>query len=205
MTLRDYFVIENAAETKSEFVDGSMVAMTGGMPEHSLIKTNLTVAIANRLAGGKCRAYDSDLRIITPKGRVRYPDLSVICGPLQTTPADRVRGTVTNPKVLFEVLSESSEKVDRLEKLTDYISIPTLQEYVLVSQSEPRIEALIRRKDGSWSVTFAEGLESSIKLKSLKLEIDLKDVYRDVKFGKQKKASTRTPSTKRARQGRARV
>src|SRR5256885_1371748 len=128
LTEAEYLEIERAAEFKSEFFDGEMFAIAGGTPNHSLIATNLSREFGNRLTNIRCVAYNTDLRIkVDSTGLWTYPDLSVICGPLQY--AEGTDDTVVNPTALVEVLSKSTEAYDRGRKFENYRQIATLQEY----------------------------------------------------------------------------
>src|SRR3989442_15030735 len=142
LTEAEYLEIERAAEFKSEFYEGEMFAMAGGTPQHSLIGTNLAGVFRDALKTHSCVAYNADLRIkIKATGLCTYPDLSVICGPLRF--AEGTDDTVMNPTVLVEVLSDSTEAYDRGKKFEHYRQIPTLQEYLLVSQKETHIQQFI--------------------------------------------------------------
>lgn len=181
LTEAEYFGIERAAEFKSEFFDGETFAMAGGTPQHSLIATNLAREFGNRLMNGRCLAYNADLRLkIEATGLCTYPDLSVICGPLRFAPG--TDDTVVNPTLLVEVLSVSTEAYDRGRKFEHYRQVPTLQEYLLVSQTEPRIEQFIRQPDGRWLLNEAAGLEKGLELPSLKITISLGEVFAKVSF-----------------------
>jgi Uma2 family endonuclease len=181
LTEAEYLEIERAAEFKSEFFDGEMFAMAGGTPQHSLIATNLAAEFQNRLKNHACTAYNTDLRIkVEATGLLTYPDLSVICGPLQF--AEGTDDTVMNPTVLVEVLSNSTEAYDRGRKFEHYRQIPTLQEYLLVSQLEPRIEQFVRQSDGRWLLNEAAGMEKKLELPSLKITIALSEIFAKVNF-----------------------
>jgi Uma2 family endonuclease len=181
LTEVEYLELERVAEFKSEFFDGELFAMAGGTPRHSLVGTNLTIEFGNRLKGKHCAPYNADLRIkVEATGLLTYPDLSVICGPIQF--AAGTDDTVVNPTVLVEVLSESTEAYDRGKKFEHYRQIPTLQEYLLVSQTEPRIEQFIRQPDGRWLLNEAAGLEASLELPSLRVSISLAEVFAKVNF-----------------------
>ena len=181
LTEEEYLELDRAAQLKSEFFDGEMFAMAGGILRHSLIATNLAREFGNRLKGGRCIPFNADLRIkITATGLFTYPDLSVICGP-----AEFVEGTddtVINPSVLVEVLSDTTEAYDRGKKFEHYRQIPTLQEYLLVSQHEPRIEQFTRQPDGRWLLNEAAGLAAQIELPSLRVTISLAEIYVKVVF-----------------------
>ena len=181
LTEAEYLQVERAAEVKSEFFEGEMFAMAGGTPQHSLIATNLVAEFHNRLRNHPSVAYNADLRIkIEATGLCTYPDLSVICGPLQL--AGGTEDTVVNPTVLVEVLSDSTEAYDRGKKFELYRQIVTLQEYLLVSQKEPRIEQFIREADGRWLLNERAGLDASLDLPSLRIALSLAEVFAKAKF-----------------------
>jgi Uma2 family endonuclease len=181
LTEAEYLEIERAAEFKSEFFDGEMFAMAGGTPQHSLIATNLAGEFKHRLKGRPCAPYNADLRIkIEATGLLTYPDLSVICGPLQF--AEGTNDTVVNPTLLVEVLSDSTEAYDRGKKFEPYRQIPTIKEYLLVSQKEPRIKQFVRQKDGGWLLSEAVGTKANLELPSLQISLSLAEVFERVHF-----------------------
>ena len=181
LTEAEYLEMERAAEFKSEFYDGEIFAMAGGTPRHSLIGTNVAVEFGNRLRAKPCVPYNADLRIkIEATGLLTYPDLSVICGPLQF--AEGTDDTVVNPTVLVEVLSASTEAYDRGKKFEHYRQIPTLREYLLVSQTEPRVEQFLRQPDGHWLLSEAVGIEAQLELPSLRVTISLAEIFAKVNF-----------------------
>src|SRR5215203_5528676 len=131
-TIAEYLRAEETAVEKHEFHDGEILAMSGGSPAHSLIATNAGREIGNRLKGKPCRVYNSDLRVaVAASARFVYPDLTIVCGGLEFHPDDAKRHTVTNPRVLIEVLSPTTEAYDRGDKFAQYREIPSFQEYVL--------------------------------------------------------------------------
>lgn len=177
----DYLEIERRAEFKSEFFDGEMFAMAGGSLAHSLIATNLAREFGNRLRTHSCTPFNSDLRLkVEPTGLYTYPDLSVVCGPVRF--AGPEGDTIVNPTLLAEVVSESTEAYDRGEKFGHYRQIPSLQEYLLVSQWEPRIEQFVSQPNGLWLLRVAQGMEASLELPSLGITIALGEVFAKVEF-----------------------
>lgn len=181
LTEAEYLAIERAADFKSEFFDGEMFAMAGGTPMHSLIATNLAGEVRSKLKGRPCVPFNSDLRLkVVATGLYTYPDLSVVCGPLEF--AGEEDDDVVNPTVLAEVLSDSTEAYDRGKKFEHCRQIPTLQEYLLVSQKEPRIEQFLREGSGEWRLREAAGLEAHLELPSLKITVALAEVFANVKF-----------------------
>jgi Uma2 family endonuclease len=181
LTAEEYLGLERAAVFRSEFFEGEMFAMAGGTPEHSLIATNLAGEFRNRLKGHHCVPYNADLRVkVEATGLFTYPDLSIVCGPLKLAPG--TNDTIVNPAMLVEVLSDSTEGYDRGKKFEHYRQIPTLREYLLVSQKEPRVEQFVRQADGKWLLNEAFGIEKSLELPSLQISISLGEVFENVKF-----------------------
>lgn len=181
----DYYRREQVAETKSEFFAGEVFAMAGGSVNHSRIKTNLARSIGNALLakGGECEPFDSDLRVKIPQTGLRtYPDLTVICGPVEIDPEDQGGETATNPTLIVEVLSDTTERYDRGTKFDHYQTVPTLQQYVLVSQNQPRVETFLRQSDGTWQYASFSGLEASAPLVSLQVTLPLAQVFTGVTF-----------------------
>ena len=170
-TYDEYLVFERDSEMKHEFADGEIYAMAGGSLRHSALASRISAALESARPSD-CIAFQSDMRLrVLATGRATYPDASMVCGPIQIDPADPSGTTITNPSLLVEVLSPSTEEVDRGSKLEDYQRIPSLQEYVLVSQ-HPRVEIYRRLSSGSWEyrdvregvVTLASGATLDLSL-----------------------------------------
>ncbi len=184
-TVEEYLDLEGRSpESKYEYRNGLIVnmrealAMAGGSEEHCLINANVIAALANRLKGGPCRVYSNDLRIRIPRKTLyTFPDAAVVCGKTESEQHKTAGVTIINPTVILEVLSPSTELYDRGEKFSLYREIPSLREYVLVSQASARIETFYRRDDGGWSFGPFEGLEAVAKLLSLNIDLPLSEVY----------------------------
>lgn len=176
----EYLRIERAATYRSQFYRGEMFAMAGGSPKHSLIKTNLSGSLWNRLRGHPCVVYDSDLRIASRNGLYTYPDASVVCGELEFD--DEHKDTVLNPTLIVEVLSKTSEALDRGKKFNHYRTFPALREYILVSQDEPMVQRFLRNDDDTWTLTAVSRMDQSLKLKSIDIELPLAEVFDRVDF-----------------------
>src|SRR5215213_2962275 len=162
-TFADYLALERDSEIKHEFDAGEILAMPSGTARHSALAVNVVVALGNTRAPG-CTIFQSDMRVrIIATGRATYPDVSMVCGPLEYDPEDAARTTITNPVLLVEVLSVTTEKGDRGNKWMHYQRIPSLAEYVLVSQ-EPRIEVYRRMPYATWE--YFEVRERILKLAS---------------------------------------
>ena len=181
-TPQEYLVLERAAEFKSEYLRGEIFAMSGVARQHSLTASNLIGEARGQLREKPCEVHGSDLRVkVSPTGLYTYPDVTIACGELQFD--DQFRDTLLNPKVIFEVLSDSTEAYDRGKKFDHYRQIPSLTEYVLVSQTEPLIERFVRQADGSWRLTVFKGLEAVLDLETVPCRLKLADVYFKVSFG----------------------
>ena len=179
----EYLALERTADYRSEYFQGEVFAMAGGSPRHSLIQTNLTGELRAALKGAPCTAYNNDLRMrVNPTGLYTYPDASIVCGPLEL--ADGQKDVVVNPTVLFEVLSDSTEAYDRGQKFGQYRQIESLQEYVLVSQSEVLVERFQRNPDHTWTLTESRGIDSQLALNSVGITIPLREIYDKVDFSK---------------------
>ncbi len=181
LTEAEYLEIERCAEYKSEFLNGEMFAMSGGTLPHSLIACNLIAAMSAQLKGSPCVVLNSDMRVkVQASGLYTYPDVSVACGENQFD--DDHDDTLLNPTVIAEVLSDYSEAYDRGKKFALYRQIPSLRDFLLVSQHKPLIEQFIRQESGEWLLRDVAGLESKLSLSSVGITIAMADVYSNVRF-----------------------
>jgi Uma2 family endonuclease len=169
----DYLAVEQTSECRHEFIDGVIVAMAGGSDEHNRIAGRLARLLGSRETGS-CGYYPSDQRFwIASRARGRYADGSIICGPPEH-PAHDAQAT-TNPTVVIEVLSPSSEGDDDGEKRSDFQSLASLEAYVLVAQDQRRVK-IYRRSDGEWGVTtYRDG--DRFELPTLSTSIPVADIY----------------------------
>lgn len=175
-TFAEFLQRERASDVKHELVNGDIFAVARGTIEHGRLTSSVTGALDAQLRGSPCAAFSSDVLVrVLATGLATYPDLSVVCGRLERDPEDA--NTIVNPTVLIEVLSDSTEAYDRGEKFAHYQRIPSLKEYVLVSQRSPRIEVFRRNEDGrSWTLYVAEATEK-IGLASIGCEIAVDEIY----------------------------
>jgi len=180
LTPEEYLETERKAEYKSEYFGGEIYAMSGANRKHCLISVNLNGLFWQYLKGKNFEAYSSKMRMFIPKTKSYiYPDV-VVCG--EPKFQDKVFDTLLNPTLLIEVLSESTESYDRGKKFQQYRSIESLQEYVLVSQDEARIEKYLKQGDGFWVLSEAVGLDSEIEFASIECRIALAEVYDKINF-----------------------
>jgi Uma2 family endonuclease len=174
MTYAEYLAAEAVSDVRHEFLNGEVWAMAGGTPERAAL-ASMIAQLQGALRGKPCRTYSSDLRVrVVETGLSTYPDVTVVCGQLATAGDDA--NAAVNPTVLVEVLSEATEGFDRGAKAAHYRRIPSLREYVLVSQAEPRSEVQRRSEAGRWELLEA-GPGESIELVSLGIRIDVAAVY----------------------------
>ena len=176
-TYEEYLVLERDSETKHEFLAGEILAMAGGSRRHNALAARITAAVELARRPG-CTAFTSDQRIrILASGLATYPDVSLVCGPIEGDPDDRSGQTITNPMLLVEVLSASTESADRGYKWEQYQRIPSLQEYVLVSQTSPRIEIYRRLTSDRWEyVDVREGIATLASGATLDLSVLYSDL-----------------------------
>lgn len=171
-----YLAAERANQGKHELWRGEVFAMAGASYAHNRIVANLVAALRDALQGGPCRALPSDMKVHLPSREAFvYPDAGIVYGP----PAfyDATQDVLTNPAAIFEVLSESTERFDRGEKLVGYRSIPSLRECVLVSQHERRIDHYVRQPGGTW--VLHEHEDAGAVALACGGTIDLAVLYRD--------------------------
>jgi len=178
VTYADFVALEATSLTKHEWLDGVVYDMSGGTIDHSGLTAQMIVLLGTLLRGKRCRVFDPNLGIrVIATGLFTYPDASIVCGSLEKDPANR--NAVTNPKVLVEVLSDSTEEYDRGEKFAHYQRIPSLAEYVLVSQHEPCIEVFRRSASGKWDLAQKALAGQTVVLKSIECVLSVDEVYTD--------------------------
>ena len=177
MTYADYLAFEEQSDGKHEFLDGEVVAMAGGTPEHGALAMAMGAELRSALGDRPCRVFSSDVRIrIQVTGLTTYPDVSVVCAKLERDAEDS--HAIVNPVLVVEVLSDSTEAYDRGEKAAHYRHIPSLREYVLVSQRHRRIEVFRRNEAGRWELFEFEG-GTQCELASVGCSVNVDAVYRD--------------------------
>ena len=182
-SLQEYFRLAEASPTKLEFNAGEIIDMVGATYDHNRIAASLLVQLGNNLKGSPCEATGSDTRVLAADDRYAYPDVTVVCGGPEFDPRDASRMTITNPNVLFEVLSPATEAGDRGEKFIRYINIPSLRGYFLVAQHKPQITSFVRRDDGSWSVgDIVEGLDGWLTIPWLRAKLPMREIYANITF-----------------------
>ena len=174
LSVDDYLAGEQVADQRSEYIDGQVYAMTGASDRHGLILNALAYSMTPAARRKGCQLFTSDMKLrleIGGKTCFYYPDLLLSCDPQDREPYFR-----RSPCLIVEVLSESTARIDRREKLLAYQSLPSLQTYVLVEQSVMRAE--LYRRSNDWQVEYVE--QGAIAIDCLELELPLAEVYADV-------------------------
>lgn len=179
MTPEEYADWERQQPERHEYFAGELFSQAGGTRRHSLIGTNAARALGNLLKAGDCQVHGSDMRVhIEATGYQAYPDVSVVCPPLEGN-SDEV---ITNPVLLVEVLSPATADFDRGTKFGHYRQIPTLKEYLVFWQDEPRVEQHSRTAEGNWLLREYSGTDAILKLDCLGCSLPMSDVYDKVSF-----------------------
>jgi len=179
MTAAEYLEWERQQTERHEFVNGEVFLQAGGTRRHSLIASNVIRALGNYVDAGECQVHGSDLRVnVKTTGMYAYPDVSVVCPPIEGESDD----VISNPVLLAEILSPSTADYDRGGKFGHYRQIPSLREYLVIWQSEARVEQHQRTAEGHWLLHDVVGIDATLELKSLNLQLPLAEVYDKVTF-----------------------
>ena len=181
-TLAEYLELDRTSEERFEYWDGEIFAMSGASESHLEIEANLVVQFRAALAGRNCRVFTANARITVPTAPpYRYADLSVLCGKAEFEEIGGV-DALTNPTLLIEILSPSTEAYDRGDKFSRYQSIPSFREYWLVAQHRPHVTQLVRQDDGAWLLREFNSLDDVVKSPALDCELAVRDIYQGVSF-----------------------
>jgi Uma2 family endonuclease len=172
-TFEDYVRFETTSDVRHEFVDGNLFVKAGGLKRHNFVANRILIRLFDVAIEHGCYAYSSDVITKMPSGKGYYPDVLVTCDSSLDT--NRV---VYRPNILIEVLSQSTEAIDRGEKWEQYQTIPSLEQYLLLSQNEPVAE-VFSRTDNKWLYERFTG-DAKLKFASLELEIVLSDFYKNL-------------------------
>ncbi len=181
-TKDNYLDFERNQDNRHEFLDGNVYAMAGESQRHSRICFTLYRIVGNELRGKNCNGFSPNMKIATnDKGLFAYPDLAVVCGETETL--DDRKDIITNPTVIFEVLSPSTANYDRGEKFLRYTNnIESLSDNILISQDEPLVEYFTKQENGGWDSIEIKGLDAVLKIASIECEITLSELYEQIDF-----------------------
>lgn len=180
LSFNEYIDLEVESNTRHEFHDGEVFAMAGGTLEHALISSNVLIELGLTLRNGqkRCRVINSEIKLkIASLNKYLYPDAMILCGNLEKS-QDETQ-FVTNPTVIIEVLSKSTEGYDRGDKFFFYKQIPSLKDYILIDQYQALVDIYSRQAD-LWKISRVEGISQSIYIPSVDIELSLQEIYRDV-------------------------
>jgi Uma2 family endonuclease len=190
-TLEEYFELEKKSEERYEYWNGELFCMSGVSPEHDQIESNSAFYLRSKLAGRKCRVFLANMRLKVPSmPPYRYADLSTLCGEPEF---EKIGGVdaLTNPSLIIEVLSESTEAYDRGDKFTHYKSIPSFSEYLLIAQHRPHVTQFIKQNEGAWLQHEFNDLAAVVKLTQLDCELPLSEIYQNVTYAENPPGSLR--------------
>ncbi len=175
----EYLELEDSAEIRHEYIDGAIIPRLGGTPNHNRIILNFATSLNCALKRQSVFVADQKLWI-PARNLYTYPDVMVIAGALQLQ--EGRNDTLTNPALIVEVLSESTQAYDRGDKFKAYRTLESFQEYILIDQYSVHIEQYIKRGDRDWTFTNYDGLEAELQLSSVPLSLSLLDIYERVIF-----------------------
>jgi Uma2 family endonuclease len=180
-TAEEYLEAEINSVDRHEFINGEIILMAGGSPDHNEITTNLVFALKLALKGKPYRTFSSDQRLLIPQlNNYTYPDVMVVAKPieLQSGRTD----TITNPLLIAEVLSKGTKAYDRDEKFASYRSIPSFQEYLLIDQYRVRVEQYSKTESNKWIFSEYSSMGDRLMLTSVQVEIAIADLYENIEF-----------------------
>ena len=184
-TVEEYIELLKNSDERFEYFNGEIVTLSGGKVAHIRISLSVARSLETRLEGRPCEVFSSDMAIKVPRAfPFRFADASVACSEAVFEPMKGI-DMLVNPLLLVEVLSSSAEAYDLGEKFTEYQSIASFREYLLVKQERPYVIHYARHKINQWLRTDYEGLEAVVSLAALEIELPLSEIYRRVEFAPQ--------------------
>jgi Uma2 family endonuclease len=177
----EYLQLEETAAYKNEYQDGEIVPMTGGTTDHNKIALNFAAYLKFALKGQKYNIFIGDLKLwIAQYRQATYPDVMLIEG--EPIYYETGKTTVTNPRLIVEVLSKSTQNYDQGDKFLYYRSLPEFQEYILISQSRPYVMQYNKTEENKWLLTEYEGENASLSLTSVNFDLSFQEIYEGVTF-----------------------
>lgn len=180
-TPEEYLDFEVNSEERHEYINGEIVLMTGGMPNHNQIAGNFYAALNFALKRQPYRVFVTDQRLWIPRKRIHtYPDVMVVQGELQLQ--EGRRDTIINPLIIAEVLSDSTRNYDKDAKFSAYRTIPSFQEYLLIEQYSMHVEQFFKTDNKRWTFVEYDDADETISLNSISFQITLADIYDKVEF-----------------------
>ena len=178
-SVEEYLELETRANERHEYINGAIIPMAGGSPRHNRIAVNLIIALGVALKDTSYQVFDSDQRLWIPETCMfTYPNAVVVREPIIT--ADNDTTAITNPRLIIEVLSDSTRNYDRSQKFITYRSLPSFQEYLLIEQNSVQIEQYMKQDDHHWLLAIHDDRHATIPLVSVPVEIAIADLYHRV-------------------------
>jgi Uma2 family endonuclease len=179
ISAEDYLKCEETSDVRHEYVAGRMFAMVGATDAHNIITGNLYRYLYDAVTASGCRAYMADMKVwIEESQSFYYPDIMITCEPIQ--PKSVYKST---PSLIIEVLSPSTKIIDQREKLTAYRLLPSLKEYLLVSQERIKVEIYRKDASGKWHCTIAQGHDAKVQLNAVPgttIQLEMHQIYRSL-------------------------
>ncbi len=180
VSIKEYIEVEESTGIKHEYLDGFIRAMSGGTLNHSRATVNITTFLDNIIEkmGKKCSVFNSDAKVYIEKANsFVYPDVTVVCGDIEVGEHEE---SIANPILIVEVLSKSTGAYDRGEKFRKYCSLPSFKEYMLIDQDQAVVDTMCRHDASYWKMSSTIGLDKSVKLYSLGIEVLMAEIYKNV-------------------------
>ncbi len=177
----DFLEFERASDTKHEYYQGEVFDMSGASLKHNILFSNIFSGLTTALKGKECRPFGSDLRVHIPINTLyTYPDISVVCGKVETT--DDSFDTITNPTVIIEILSASTRNYDLGKKFLLYRQIPSLKNYIMIDSEEVRVLMYTRNDNQTWIFEEHTNLENILTINAIGTVLEIKNIYETVDF-----------------------
>ncbi len=181
ITVDEYFKLERLSEEKHEYLNGEVFAMAGFSVCHNMIVANVIVTMGIALDGTDCQVFPSGIKVeLDPGKHYVYPDVSVVCGKVETV--EGRNDAITNPKIVFEILSESTKDYDRASKFKAYRKLLSLTDYILIDQYCVSVEHHRKQGPGQWVMREYESLQDILVLEEFGISLPLSQIYRRVDF-----------------------
>ena len=183
ITVEEYFELERTSETKHQYFNGEVFAMTGASVRHNLLVSHVIGVLDNALGKNDSEVFPSDIKLeLEFDKHYVYPDVSVVCGEIEL--AEGRNDTIKNPKIIFEVLSESTKDYDKGSKFTAYRKLPSMTDFVAINQDAVSVEHHRKQGPGRWVMQEYESLQDSLFFEELKISVSLEKIYHNMIFPK---------------------
>jgi len=179
LTPEEYFAMDDVAEGRLEYHDGEVFPVVAATPQHALILVSTSSCLAIRLKGGPCVA-GAQFRVRTTARNYVVPDIAIVCGGLIM--ATDAKDAVTNPKVIVEILSPSTDDFDHGGKFALYRELESFTDYILIAQDKPKVEVFHKEAPNQWLLSIHDGLDADIRIESLGIEIPAHEIYAGIEF-----------------------